>query len=234
MRHGRHGPHLPFIAPLQIINFSAFASEFFGYSRLTLAHAGCTLDDERCANARSPSNRSSRAADASKTLWRACYGTGWRWRGSSLWLRSRSTWKRLNDPGPSEWSRTVIIIDGMSTTSTCGHDLDEKTDTLDREFIDTQERTFWKWRVAWIYGEHSRQPTSFEGWTQAGSQRHPTDVKSRQRSLRWGAPYPTYGEQSVFYGSYLDLFTLGCSGNHGYCRPWYYDSNTASYLFVVG
>ena len=53
---------------------------------------------------------------------------------------------------------------------------------------------------------------------QAGSQRHPTDVKSRQRSLRWGAPYPTYGEQSVFYGSYLDLFTLGCSGNHGYCR----------------
>ena len=102
MRHGRHGPHLPFIAPLQIINFSAFASEFFGYSRLTPAHAGCTLDDERCANARSPSNRSSRAADASKTLWRACYGTGWRWRGSSLWLRSRSTWKRLNDPGPSE------------------------------------------------------------------------------------------------------------------------------------
>ena len=40
---------------------------------------------------------------------------------------------------PRKWSRTVIIIDGMSTTSTCGHDLDKKRDTLDRKFIEVGE-----------------------------------------------------------------------------------------------
>ena len=38
---------------------------------------------------------------------------------------------------------------------------------------------------------------------QAGSQRHPTNVKSCQRSLRWCTPYPTHGEQSTFYEFYL-------------------------------
>ena len=53
---------------------------------------------------------------------------------------------------------------------------------------------------------------------QAGSQRHPTNVKSCQRSLRWCTPYPAYGEQSIFLWTSSRCFTLRYSGNHGYRR----------------
>ena len=198
MRHGppRSSPPIHCtLRPLQIINLSAFASKLLGYSRLTPTHAGCTLDDEQCANAKKsfklvlkgcqmrlrPSDE--RVTERDDNGVEALPGTGnsgqrihWGW-GRSLqpttlfpfrWDRYHGGYEAGQlERGwmtrcPRKWPRTVIIIDGMSTTSTCGYDLDEKTDTLDRKFIEVGDdlsnlpRFFpFRWNdsmaVAWAY-----------------------------------------------------------------------------------